>query len=294
MKAINKLLKKNSLKTNNYTKIGKVVKICTKNGTYIIKHKTDNKEIFNYLISRNFNYYPDIIDYDNEYEIMRYIDEINIPKEQKINDLISLVALLHSKTTYYKEIDEVDYKSLYEDLNNNIEYLNEYYLDLITIIESKVFMSPPEYLLARNISIIFNSLDICKNILSEWLKKIKDLKKMRVAVIHNNLKLSHFIKNNSDYLISWDKTKIDLPVFDLYKLYINHSIDFDFYEILKKYEKIYPLKDYELYLLFILILMPNKIDFNNSNYKLCQTIGNEIEKIYKTQKLIEEYKINSP
>ena len=289
MKEINKLLKKNSLRAYNYKKIGKAIKICTTNGDYIIKKKIENNDIFNYLVSRDFNYYPDIIDFDNNYEITRYIEEIDIPVEQKMNDLVYLVSLLHRKTSYYKETDEAEYKKLYEDLENNLVYLEEYYSQLITIIESKVYMSPPEYLFARNISVVFLSIDKCKKMIDNWLNKINNLKKMRVAVVHNNLKLSHFIKSKNDYLVSWDKAKIDLPVFDLYKLYLNHALEFDFYELLKKYEHTYPLKDYELDLFFILILMPNKIEFNQNNYEMCQIIRKELEKISKTDNLVEQY-----
>ena len=151
-------------------------------------------------------------------------------------------------------------------------------------------MSPPEYLLARNISIIFSSLEYCHNKINEWYKKVSNLRKIRVSVIHNNLNLSHFIKNNNDYLISWDKAKIDIPIFDLYKLYINHALDFDFSDILGKYEKIYPLKDDELDLLFILISIPSKIEFDKSNYLMCSIIGKELDKLYKTKKLVNEYK----
>lgn len=290
MKELKEILKRNSLRASKYKCIGKVVVVDTSKGKFIIKKTNDNKDIFNYLITRNFNYYPDIIDFDGNYQVTRFIEDISIPIEQKMNDLIKLVALLHSKTTYYKELDEGQYKKLYEDLNNNVEYLKEYYNDIITIIDSKVFMSPPEYLLARNISSIFSALDFCNNKISDWYNKVSKLDKMRVSVIHNNLDLNHFIKNNNDYLVSWDKAKIDLPLFDLYKLYNKHSLDFDFNDILKKYESIYPLNDDELDLFFILISLPTKIEFNKNNYEMCKEISNEIDKIYKTDKLINEYK----
>lgn len=284
------ILKKNSLRATSYKKIGNVFKIDTSNGKYIIKKFKKNNDIFNYLITRNFNYYPDIIDHDKSYSITKYIDNIDIPNEQKMNDLIKLVAILHSKTSYYKELNESEYKKLYEDLLNNTEYLKEYYNDIINIIDSKVYMSPPEYLLARNISIIFSSLEYCENKIKDWYNKIKNKDKYRVSVIHNNLKLSHFIKNSNDYLISWDKSKIDIPIFDLYKLYNIHALDFDFYDILKRYETIYPLKEDERDLLFILISLPQKIEFDDNNYEMCRKISREIDRIYKTDKLIKEYK----
>lgn len=290
MKQLKNILKRNALRVCKYERIGKAVLVNTPKGKYVIKKTNINQDIFNYLITRNFNYYPDIIDFDDNYKLTRYIDDINIPNEQKMNDLINLVALLHSKTTYYKELNEAEYKKLYEDLNNNIQYLKEYYYDLITLIDSKTFMSPPEYLLARNISSIFSSLDYCNDKLNSWYNLVSNLEKMRVSVIHNNLDLKHFIKNNNDYLISWDKAKIDLPIFDLYKLYNRHSLDFDFSDILKKYETIYPLKKEELELLFILISMPKKIIINKNNFEMCKEISKEIDKIYKTNKLIKDYK----
>ena len=49
--------------------------------------------------------------------------DISMPREQKAEDLIDLMALLHHKTTHYKEVDISDYKELYEDISNNIFYL---------------------------------------------------------------------------------------------------------------------------------------------------------------------------
>ena len=38
----------------------------------------------------------------DQYEITEYIEDIEMPKEQKMQDMIDLVALLHSKTTHYE------------------------------------------------------------------------------------------------------------------------------------------------------------------------------------------------
>ena len=113
---------------------------------------------------------------------------------------------------------------------------------------------------------------------------------MRKTIVHNNLKLSHFIRNKKDYLISWDKSKIDIPIFDLYIFYNNHFNDLNFFEILKKYESKYPLKNYELELLYILILMPIKIEFNDTEFNMCTKISNEINRLSKSYELIEAYK----
>ena len=289
MKKINEVLKEYSLKPYRYTKEGKVTIVDTKNGRYAIKEKSNSK-IYNYLKSRNFNYYPKkISDARDDYEISEFIEELDIPKEQKMMDLIDLVSLLHTKTTHYQETEEDDYKEIYEDINNNVVYLNSYYNDLITIIDSKVYMSPSEYLLARNISKIFSSLNYVYDELQNWYDMVKGSHKKRLVVIHNNLSLSHFLRNNNSYLISWDKAKIDTPVFDLYKLYKKEGLQFEFSELLNKYEKRYQLLPEEKKLLFILMALPDKIELKNNEYENCKRVDKMVEFIYKTEHIISPY-----
>ena len=289
MKEISELLKKKDIRASSYRTVGNVVIADTNIGKVAIKKNKNKDYIYKYLSDRSFNYYPEILD-KNNYIISKYIEDIDIPNEQKIMNLIDLTSLLHTKTTHYKSVSEDEYKKIYEDLSNNYEYLYEYYNDIISLIDDKVFMSPSEYLLARNINAIFSSINLGKSYIEEWQKQISGMNKIRLSVVHNNLKLSHYIRNSKDYLISWDKSKIDIPVFDLYNLYNNHFNDFDFVELLKRYELKYPLKKYELDLFFILITMPSKIEFNDTEFNMCNKIGNEIDKLYKSNMIIEEYK----
>lgn len=287
MLKIDEILKKNSLVANRYVKDNNVYIVDTKDKKIVVKENSYDTNIYNYLKTRNFNYYPKVLNDDkDEYVLMEYLEDTDLPKEQKILDLIDLVSLLHYKTTHYKEVTEDDYKEIYEDVNNNIDYLYSYYSDLITIIETKVYMSPSEYLLATNISKLFASLTYAKEELNSWYEEVKLLKKQRLVVLHNNLKLDHFIENEMPYLISWNKSKIGLPIFDLYKLYKIHGLEFDFTEILKKYESKYPLLKNEKQLLFILIVLPDKIELNQSEYKNTLNVSNIINLLYKTEKLV--------
>ena len=284
---INEALKRYSLVPTRYEKLGSVSIATTNDGKYVFKDKKIDTKVLDYLKSRNFDYMPRFINdiKDDDYQITEYLTGFDIPKERQILDMIDLVALLHSKTTHYKEVDLNDYETIYEDIDNNLEYLYGYYTDVITVIESKVFMSPSEYLLARNINIIYDSIDSCKQRLESWHSLVKDKRKRRDVVLHNNLKLDHFIRNENSYLISWDKAKIGSPVFDLYKLYLNHALDFDFDAVFKEYESNYPLTDEERSLLFTLISMPRLILFNETEYQMCYRISHEIDIIYKTSML---------
>lgn len=294
MLRIREVLSKYELKPRKYKKKQGTILIETSNAKYIIKKKkSDNKKILEYLDYRNFNYIPKQINNNqDEYQITNYIESYDIPREQKILDLIDLVSLLHNKTTHYKEVTEDDYKQIYEDINNNIEYLYSYYIDLITVIESKVYMSPSEYLLARNISKVLYTLSFAKDELEKWLSIVKTKTKQRYVVLHNNLELDHIIINEKNYLTSWDKAKIDIPIFDIYKLYLKHSLEFEFDEIFKRYEKNYPLYEEERMLLFILISLPEKIEINKNEYENTKKIGNIIDYLYKVEQFISPYYSN--
>lgn len=284
------LLRKYELKPHRYEKHGKVTFIDTEKGRFAIKPKTDNQKIYEYLDSRSFNYYPRIISTEEDkYEITEYIEPIEMPIEQKAQDMIDLISLLHNKTTYYKEVDEGDYKKIYEDIRNNIEYLYSYYNDIMTVIETRIYMSPSEYLLARNISKIYASLNFCKNELEVWYNIIKGKRKQRFVVLHNNLNLDHFIRNKGAYLTSWNKAKIDIPIFDIYKLYRRTALDLDFSELFKRYESSYPLLPEEKKLFFILIALPDKIEFDDKEYEMCKRISNQLDLLYKTDIFLSPY-----
>ena len=290
MKIINDILKRNELRPVRYEKNGKVYIVDTENGKYVVKKKISNKNIYNYLDSRSFNYYPKSIDsFDDEYDVFPYLEDYSIPEEQKMIDLIDMVSLLHNKTTHYKEVSEDEYKQIYEDISNNILYLESYYNDIITIIETKVFPSPYEYLLARNISKIFSALVFCKEELDKWYLNVKNIQKKRLVIIHNNLRLDHFFENDSSYLISWDKSRIDMPIFDLYKLYKTEGLYIEFSSVLKRYERSYPLTSEERSLLFILMSLPEKIEISGNEYEMCERVTRMIDYIYKTETIISPY-----
>ena len=83
MKQINEILKKNDIRALGYKKIGKVIVADTNIGKLVIKENKDKDYIYNYLNTRSFNYYPEIIESD-KYVISKYIEDVDIPKEQKI------------------------------------------------------------------------------------------------------------------------------------------------------------------------------------------------------------------
>lgn len=272
-------------------------KLTIKSGARIIDNKIvvkdkKNKEInktYKYLSSRAFDYFPYLIDDSDKYEIYPYIDDIYEPREQKAMDLTHLLSLLHSKTTFYREVDIDKNKEIYEEIVNEVDYLNDYYNSLISSIEKEVYMSPYSYLIARNTNIIFSSIYYAKDNIEKWYKMIEDNKNERVSYIHNNINLEHYVKNDKPYLISWNNSRIDNPIYDLLSFYKNHYLEFDFSDLFHYYESGYPLKDEERLLLFIYMAIPSKIEVDSSEYEMCIKINKMIEYLYKTSNLIMNY-----
>ena len=130
---LREILKDNSINLNKITIKNNVKIIDTNRGNYVIKKEdTDLDNTYNYLLSRSFDYFPKPIIKKDDYNIYEYINDVEEPVEQRILDIITLLTMLHSKTTFYKEIDIDNYKYLYETIDSKLEYLFNYYNDIIS------------------------------------------------------------------------------------------------------------------------------------------------------------------
>lgn len=285
MKLFKKILDKNDLKVDKYTMKGKTMIVNTPLGQFALK-KGNLDNIYKYLLSRNFEYFPKVIDSNEDSTIYEFVDDVKYDNEQRAFDLIHTIALLHSKTTYYKDVDIDEYKKIFEETMEKINYIYNYYMDVISIIESKIYMSPSEYLIARNISKIFSCIYFCKNELEQWYEIVKNEKRKRVVTLHNNLKLDNIIRNKSVYLIGWEYSKIDSPIYDFINFYNNYALYFDFRSLLNEYERIFPFKEEEKKLLSVLISIPSKIPNTEKEYNKVKNVRQLLDKIYKTEMLL--------
>lgn len=279
---------KSIYKPYRYTIKGKSTILETTCGDFIIKPKNkDINELYTYLTNRGFMNYPKIIDSSrDEVNVFEYVEDIKLPKEQKCDDLIEIIASLHNKTSYFKEVSEDKFKSIYEDIKSNISYLSNYYNTLYEIGFNEVYASPSNYIFMRNYFKINAALKYANSELDNWYSLVTNETKIRVCLIHNNLELNHLLNNK---LISWDNYMIDTPVIDIVKLYKNEWKNINFSEILERYIYKFPLLDYEKKLLFILISMPPQIKKSNNEFEKCKVISEVMDYVFKTEELIRPY-----
>lgn len=274
-----------------YTIKGKCTILESTNGNFVIKKKNkdiDLISIFNYLSTRNFKNIPKVINEDKEV-IYEYIEDYGIFNPQKSEDLINLVGLLHSKTSFNKEVSTNVYQEIYENIKNNILYLKEYYLKYYELFLHDIYLSPSKYAFIRNYSKIVSALNFSEFELDNWYNLVKKQKTERICLIHNNLSLDHLIKNENCYLISWDHAKFDTPVLDLVKLYQNDFWDLEFSSLYNKYLSINKLSEQEQKLFFILISLVPEINFEGNEFNITKSMRPKLDYVYKTEAFLTPY-----
>lgn len=284
---LKRIIKEKKLHPLSYQKKKNVYII---NNNYVIKLHTSNYDIYKYLTSRDFLIFPKNYNLENDdYDISSYINGVNVNDDQKINDYIKLIALLHQKTSYKREIDLDEIKEKYERINNQINYLRNYYLKLNEDIEHELFFSPSSYLLVRNISLIYRVLDISEKLLNDTYNEIKNEKSIRISLLHNNPDLSHLIISDKDYLISWDKAYFDNPIWELEKIYRKYYQEMDLIDLLNIYESIYKLTSSERKILLINLSIPRELQLTKDTFSDTQNINSELKYLKKVYNLLMKY-----
>ncbi len=283
---------KNLYNPYRITKISNAIILDSSVGKFVLKKENkDLYTLFNYLNKRGFNNFPKLIkNFREEENLFEFVKEDNIFEEQKLLELSMVLASLHNKTVYFKKVKLDDYKEIYENIDNNLKYLDAYYNGIFLKNLSYEYQSPDKYLFCRNYSKINGAIKFCKDRLDNWYEKVKDNEKVRVSIVHNNLSMEHFIYNeNSSSLISWDNYKIDTPILDFITLFHNEYLNMDFSPFLEQYLSSFELTDDEKDLLFILLNIPIRLEKNDDIQKNTIKVHNNILYLLKAEKLTKEY-----
>lgn len=289
-KELRELFDKNNIITRKITIKHNVRIIDTGESKLVIKKRDKDLDgLFKYLKSRAFDYFPSITYKTDNYDIYEYIEDVNLPKEERALDIVKLTAMLHNKTTFYKDIDDNTYKELYENILDRLDYLKNYYNDWADIIEKEEYMSPSRYLFMRNITKLFQALNYCKYNIDKWYNIISEKKRVRIVNLHNNLSLDHYLLSDKPYLISWNKSRKDIPIFDIINLYKSYYNELDFCELLRTYEMHYPMMQEEKILFFCLISIPDKLEFGDDEYKMCLKVKDFYDYLNVSERFLGDY-----
>lgn len=271
-------------------RIIKQKKVTIYNDEYVKKNDKDNEEIYDYLESRDFHHYLKYQQRISDVSYYPYIKDLSISDYQKGEDLINLVALLHNKTSYSKEISKEKYQHIHDNILGYINYLDDYYYKLLEDFEVIEYPSPSQNLFLTNYSKLLTLFDFLKKENDSWYNLVQNKNKERVCLNHGNLSLEHLLKKDREYLISWDKANFDSPILDLVTLYHNEWEKLNFSTILNIYFDKCNLTDEEKKLLFINIAIPKKIKLaNNEEITNVSEVRRLFDYIFKTEDLLRPY-----
>lgn len=250
------------------------------------KRNDELLELYEYLTISNFDKFPKVIEVDDNYIRSEYIESAKYHEVTPGIELIKTMAELHSKTVFYKDISKNKHKEVYDKILSNIEYLKDYYEEIIENIESEIYMSPSHYLFARNYSVILGSLRYSEEELKKWFNIVKDKTTERVCIVHNNIRKEHFIKGDKNYLISWEKHLVDTPILDLYKYYKTEGFKLNFNLLFTEYKNNFNLLPEEEKLFKILISLPPKMNFIDNELENTIYIKDSLKYIYDSYKIV--------
>ena len=158
-------------------------------------------------------------------------------------------------------------KEIYEKTLQQIDSLNEYYHQLQDEIEEHVYMAPVEYLLIRNISLLYENLNFSREYLNQWYEMKKDITKERVVFLHKQPSLSNFIDFKTPYFIHWDLSEKGYPIYDFLYFYRSHYLDLEMDSLFDLYQSRFCYTPDEKVLLFCLLLLDEKIGLSSDHYQ---------------------------
>ncbi|MDO4375931.1 MAG: hypothetical protein Q4C33_01995 [bacterium] len=266
---------------------GKSKIIDTSEGRFVLKKKNkDIKSLYDYLNSRSFNSFPELVDeLDDEY-VYKALSEPSVPIEQKSTDMAKLLANLHTKTAYFKDVSQDKIKEIYENIVSNISHIDSYYETLFNNLEIKDVLLPSELVLLEGRSKMKSLIEFLSNEAETWYKLVSDKTKERVVYCHNNLSIDHYINNS---FISWDNYTVDTPVLDLINLYHNDFGKYNYSNFLDKYLKLFDLLDEEKHLLFLMISFPIPLNMGSNEMNNTINASKLFDYINETENLIRPY-----
>lgn len=237
------------------------------NRKYIVKNrKIDISSLYAKLSNRGFTNFLKPEEVNESLEKYKYIDQLSIPDAQKAKDIVYLTSILHNKTTQFDESIIDDTKEIYENVIEKLDNIYKYYTSLQDEIEEHIYMSPAEMLLMNNISNIYLMLNLSRENIERFYKLSENKTKRRRVLLHGNLSLDHILEADERYLISWNKSRIDIPVYDLTNFYKKDFERLEIESLYEEYQNKYKYTEEERALFFSLINIPEVINLNHNNY----------------------------
>lgn len=307
LQRITAILKNYQLSPHFVEQMGKVQKIYTNKGVFILKkidphHGIDFIKYVQTLYQKGYNrivpIYPTIdgryavLDNQELYYLMPCLpDENKGERSARKQQLFRELARLHSISAREITINKEERTRHFEKMMNDLDQEEEFLLSLLETCERKVYMSPFELMYVTFYHGFNQALSFSKKKLEEWYEMTKEQEKVRVVVIHGKLSSEHFLFDDRGYgyFINFEKAAIGPPTHDLLPFLVKAlrgwpKQDEDLLERLYTYFKYFPFKEEEMLLFLSYIAHPGAAIKTAERFFKEGNNRNELEAVQKLQK----------
>jgi hypothetical protein len=266
-----------------------VYKIKCDNQLFVVKI-VDNKNIegiYDYIESLQLKCFVEIIRNKNNelltpynhmfFYIMDCLEEsIGKYRELKLKTYFEMLSYIHTHSFYLKKVNQEYFKDMYQKILKDINDRRNYYLSIMMNCENMTYRSPCQWLFLLNFYRIDERYKKAIAYLNQYMDLIKNNHSIRVCLIYNHFDYQHiFLKAKK--LISIDSMKIDMPIYDIYNIYLStNDILYDIECLSQNYLKNMKYDKNEKILLCCLL----------NTVPICNFDDNEIDNIIKISRLL--------
>jgi spore coat protein YsxE len=225
------------LQPNHIDDYGKVKKVYTNAGTFALKEVNNPEHI--QAIEQAYSFYkqqivpiylsrhgtPFVFYNGRYYYLMPWI--VQKTEEEERESILSFfrdLARLHRKSLQEIEVTEDNITKYYETRKNEWEKQRSFLQSYIEQCENEWYMSPFQLQFCTYFHETMQAYWFAETQLEKWYEKIKETKKWRIAFIHGNASLSHYVydEKGNRYFLSWERACWASPLADLFTSLYHH------------------------------------------------------------------------
>jgi hypothetical protein len=284
----------------------KLYKVKTKQGFFALKiiNNQDFPRQYQYIRSLHLEYFISIVlnhqsniltPYENYYfYIMPWINiDEHVVKELKLKYYFQTIAIIHNHSFYTTKVHDGYFKNICENLREMIVSRQTFYLEKIQSIELNYFKSPSEWEFILNYNRIIEHLKYASKFLEDFEQLTINKNTVRLSLVYMNFDVNH-ISLEQQKIISIDKMKIDLPIYDIYDLYLHqNSLKFENDLLIEHYLSKFILYDYEKLLLACLLSCLPMIEFSTDQINNLIVITRLCNYLESTHQLIKKLNLTA-
>jgi spore coat protein YsxE len=215
------------------------------------------------------------------YYLMPWIsDEAKEERNERHLQLFRDLAQIHRKSLKEIEIKEEELTNYYNSIKERQEKQREFLQSYIEICENEWYMSPFQLQFCTYFHETMQAYWFAQTQLEKWYEKMKEIKKWRVAVVHGNASLSHYVydEKGNGYFLSLERSHVAPPLSDLLSFFQKYLRTYpvmcdECINWFVEYQQSFPIREEELALFLSYLAQPEII------YRMVQQYVNKSKKL---------------